>query len=112
MEATTHERCALCRSRKNRWAFRGGCRSGREEDSECKKFEHRIMLANKTLKNPYCFAEVSRLGEYGPERDEFGLRRGSLGQLPINSLHRECKTLGNKKVPPNSQQGFFLNLGW
>ena len=51
-----------------------------ERDSKCSKFSSLITPANQTLKNPYCFGEVRRFGEYGPERDKFGLRCGSLGQ--------------------------------
>ena len=72
--------CAPCRSGKNWWAFRCDCLSHPERDTKAKDFSCRITLANQPRKNPYCFGEVRRFGEYRPERDEFGLRRGSLGQ--------------------------------
>ena len=50
-----------------------------ERDTKSADFSCQITLADQLLKNPYCFGEVRSFGEYGPERDEFGLQRGSLG---------------------------------
>ena len=74
-EAVTRKLTAISTPRFDPGSFRGP-----ERDSKYPKFQDQITPANQPLKNPYCFAEVRRFGEYGPERDEFGLRRGSLGQ--------------------------------
>jgi len=48
-------------------------------DTKSADFQRRITLSNQPLKNPSRLAAVRRFGDTGPERDEFGLRRGLVG---------------------------------